>query len=155
MNRSLGISGRISRRTFLAVAFSLLAAASLSAQKKQLPDTPVDLNVANIKELEQLPGVGPTTAQAIIDFRAKTGRFRRVNDLLVIRGISEAKLKKMRPYVTVGPPPAAPAAPPAKKPSPPPAHAAASSAPKPQPTTPAAHSAAKPAPQPPAASSPN
>jgi DNA uptake protein ComE-like DNA-binding protein len=38
-----------------------------------------------------------------VDFRSKGGRFRRVTDLLVIRGISEAKLKKMRPYVTVGP----------------------------------------------------
>jgi len=57
-----------------------------------------------LKELEQLPGVGPTTAKAIVDFRTKAGRFRRVNDLLVIRGISETKLKKMRPYITIGPP---------------------------------------------------
>jgi competence protein ComEA len=56
------------------------------------------------RELEQLPGVGPTTAKAIVDFRTKAGRFRRVNDLLIIRGISETKLKKMRPYITIGPP---------------------------------------------------
>jgi competence protein ComEA len=67
---------------------------------------PIDLNAATAKELEEFPGIGPTTAKAILDFRAKGGRLRRVNDLLVIRGISEAKLAKIRPYVRVGPPPA-------------------------------------------------
>jgi len=57
-----------------------------------------------VKELEQLPGVGPTTAKAIVEFRTRSGRFRRIDDLLVIRGISEAKLKKMRPYITIAPP---------------------------------------------------
>ena len=54
----------------------------------------VDLNTATEKQLEQLPGVGPTTAKAIVEFRTKAGRFRRVEDLLVIRAISESKLKK-------------------------------------------------------------
>ena len=124
MFRAVPISVQFSRRIIAPLAIVLLAAAFASAQKKQPPSTPVDLNVANIKELEQLPGVGPTTAKAIIDFRTKSGRFHRVEDLLVIRGISETKLKKMRPYVTVGPPPVAkpvttskPTAP-AKKPTP-------------------------------------
>jgi competence ComEA-like helix-hairpin-helix protein len=85
--------------------------------KKKTPDHRIDLNVANEKELEELPGVGPTTAKAIVQFREKSGRFKRVEDLLVIRGISETKLAKMRPYLTIGPPskPVAPAksAPPA------------------------------------------
>jgi competence protein ComEA len=105
--------------TALAVLLAvLLGPTAALAQKKQPPSAPIDLNVANVKELEELPGVGPTTAKAIIDFRTKSGRFHRVNDLLVIRGISEAKMKKIRPYVTVGPPPTAPAKPapqPAKK----------------------------------------
>jgi competence ComEA-like helix-hairpin-helix protein len=89
--------------------------------KKTPPSQPIDLNAATVKELEELPGVGPTTAKAIVEFRTKSGRFRRVNDLLVIRGISEAKLAKMRPYVTVGPvaAPATPKKPPAKPTSPP------------------------------------
>jgi competence ComEA-like helix-hairpin-helix protein len=82
--------------------------------KKTPPTHPLDLNTATAKELEQLPGVGPTTAKAIVDFRTKGGHFRRISDLLVIRGISDAKLKKMRPYITIGPP----AAGLAKKPSP-------------------------------------
>lgn len=116
-------SRRTCRQIIALLVILLLAVTVSSAQKKQPPSTPVDLNVANIKELEQLPGVGPTTAKAIIDFRTKSGRFHRVEDLLVIRGISEAKLKKMRPYVTVGPPlatkpaPAAKTTMPAKKPA--------------------------------------
>lgn len=89
-------------------AFALavtLSFCSDSLAKKNPPAHPIDLNTATAKELEQLPGVGPTTAKAIVDFRGKGGHFRRVTDLLVIRGISEAKLKKMRPYITVGPTP--------------------------------------------------
>src|SRR5580704_5891675 len=101
------IFGHRLNRIITVLAFLLLSPTVVSAQKKQPPSTPVDINVANFKELEQLPGVGATTAKAIIDFRTKSGRFHRVEDLLVIRGISETKLKKMRPYVTLGPPPAA------------------------------------------------
>ena len=93
----------VSRLCCAALALAVIFSFSLnSLAKKNPPAHPIDLNTATAKELEQLPGVGPTTAKAIVDFRSKGGRFRRVTDLLVIRGISEAKLKKMRPYITVG-----------------------------------------------------
>ncbi|HTR47513.1 MAG TPA: helix-hairpin-helix domain-containing protein [Verrucomicrobiae bacterium] len=92
----------------VSLAFFLAPAPSLGAKKTPPPLHSVDLNTATEKELQQLPGVGPTTAKAIVDFRTKAGRFRRVEDLLVIRGISESKLKKIRPYVTIGPPPRKP-----------------------------------------------
>jgi competence protein ComEA len=85
--------------------FVLLSCAVPAFAKKIPPAHPIDLNTATVKELEQLPGVGPTTAKAIVEFRTKAGRFRRISDLLVIRGISEAKLTRMRPYITIGPPP--------------------------------------------------
>jgi len=84
------------------IAFCALAVA---AQKKTPPAHPLDLNVANVKELQQVPGIGPKTAQAIVDFRHKSGPFRRVEDLLAIKGISQRKLDKMRPYLKVTPPP--------------------------------------------------
>jgi competence ComEA-like helix-hairpin-helix protein len=89
---------------FLALVFCAVAGA-----KKSPPSKPVDLNAASAKELQQLPGVGPVTAQRIIDLRQKSGRFHRVEDLLAVRGISPKKLDAMRPYVTVSSPPAAPA----------------------------------------------
>ena len=73
--------------------------------EKHPPAKPIDLNVANVKELQELPGVGPVTAQRIIDLRQKSGRFHRVEDLLAVRGISQKKLDAMRPYVTVSAPP--------------------------------------------------
>ena len=93
-------------RSILKISLAaLFVLASPSFAKKTPPSHPIDLNTATAKQIEQLPGVGPTTAKAIVEFRTKTGRFQRVTDLLVIRGVSETKLKKMRPYITVGPPP--------------------------------------------------
>ena len=98
----------------------VLSSLTVHAQKHP-PAKPIDLNVANVKELQQLPGVGQVTAQRIIDMRQKSGRFRRVEDLLAIRGISQKKLDALRPYVAVSPtlpPPAQKSSPPAKKGSP-------------------------------------
>ncbi|MGA2508746.1 MAG: helix-hairpin-helix domain-containing protein [Candidatus Acidiferrales bacterium] len=89
-------------------SLAVLAFADCALAKKTPPTHPIDINAATVKELEELPGVGPTTAKAIVEFRAKSGRFRRVEDLLVIRGISESKLQKMRPYITIGPAPKKP-----------------------------------------------
>jgi competence protein ComEA len=81
------------------------AAPSFARAKKHPPAKPIDLNTATLSQLEELPGVGPVTAKAILDFRAKSGPFRRVEDLLSVHRISEKRLAKMRPYVTVGPAP--------------------------------------------------
>jgi competence ComEA-like helix-hairpin-helix protein len=97
---------------FLALFFSVAGAFA----EKQPPSKPIDLNVANAKELQELPGVGAVTAQRIIDMRQKSGRFKRVEDLLAIRGISQKKLDALRPYVVIGATPAVPAV---QKPSPP------------------------------------
>jgi competence ComEA-like helix-hairpin-helix protein len=101
----------------------LLSLAGIVHAEKHPPAKPIDLNAANTKELQQLPGLGPVTAQRIIDLREKSGRFKRVEDLLAVRGISQKKLDAMRPYITVSAQPSAAtpsqkAAPSAKKPSP-------------------------------------
>src|SRR5579864_1524538 len=109
---------RLTVGALISVLALLVLCAAAQAQK-QPPTKPIDLNVANVKELQELPGVGPVTAQRIIDLREKSGRFHRVEDLLAVRGISQKKLDAMRPYVTVSAPPAAAPAqkniPPAKK----------------------------------------
>jgi competence protein ComEA len=64
-------------------------------------DEVVDLNHATVDELEALPGVGPATAQAIVDYRREHGPFRSVDDLLEVRGIGDAKLAQLRPRVRV------------------------------------------------------
>lgn len=75
--------------------------AGAAVAKKSPPKAAVDLNTATAAQLAQLPGIGPTTASAIVQFRQKSGPFQRVEDLLAIRGISARKLEKIRPYVTV------------------------------------------------------
>lgn len=105
----------------LAFCFAaLLAVCAVAHAEKIPPSKPIDLNVANIKELQELPGIGAVTAQRIIDLRQKSGKFHRVEDLLAVRGISPKKLDAMRKYITVSSAPAAvPSAPPAKKAVPP------------------------------------
>lgn len=61
----------------------------------------IDLNRATSDELERLPGVGPSTAKAIIDHRARNGPFGTIDDLLKVRGIGPAKLAEIRPWVRV------------------------------------------------------
>jgi competence protein ComEA len=66
------------------------------------PPAPLDLNQATVEQLDALPGVGPTTAQAIVDYRSRHGPFTSVDDLLQVRGIGAAKLDGFRDLVTVG-----------------------------------------------------
>lgn len=64
-------------------------------------DGVVNINTATVDELDSLPGVGPATAQAIVDYRTEHGRFRSVDALLEVRGIGEAKLAALRKRVRV------------------------------------------------------
>ena len=62
---------------------------------------PLDLNTATAEQLEDLPGVGPATASAILAYRKEHGRFRSVDELLEVRGIGDARLAELRPKVRV------------------------------------------------------
>ena len=61
----------------------------------------ININLASVVELEQLPGVGPATAKAIVGYREKNGAFQRVEDLLKVRGIGPAKLSEILPRARV------------------------------------------------------
>jgi comEA protein len=69
--------------------------------KQQSATSKVNVNRATLKELQTLPGIGPSLAQRILDYRKKNRPFRRVEDLLIIRGISQAKLEKLRDRISV------------------------------------------------------
>jgi competence protein ComEA len=60
----------------------------------------VSLNAASLTELDELPGVGPVTAQKIVDFRAAHGGFRSVDDLDSIPGIGPARIEQLRELVS-------------------------------------------------------
>lgn len=63
--------------------------------------TPVSINFAPREELERLPGVGPALAARIVEHRERHGPFRRLEHLLLVRGISERRLRELRPFITI------------------------------------------------------
>jgi competence protein ComEA len=62
----------------------------------------VNINTAGIDELVTLPGIGRAYAQRIIEYRDKNGPFKRVEDLLNVRGIGEKTFAKIKDRLTVG-----------------------------------------------------
>ena len=59
----------------------------------------INLNTANVGQLQTLPGIGPTLARRIIDFRERNHGFKRIEELLAVPGISERKWKAIRDKV--------------------------------------------------------
>lgn len=63
-------------------------------------DDVIDINKATLDELTSIPGIGPVTAQRIIDFRKENGNFKTVDDLLKVKGIGEKLLDRIRARIT-------------------------------------------------------
>jgi competence protein ComEA len=75
------------------------AAGSPGGSGSAAPAGPVHLNVATLEQLDALPGVGPVTAQKILDYRDKHGAFGSVDELDAISGIGPARLDQLRDLV--------------------------------------------------------
>lgn len=88
------------RCLFLVLALCLIVTALAGATKKP-PLKPININSASSEELQQVPGIGPVTADKILQMRKSYGSFKSVDDLLAIRGIGKKRLEKMRKYLTV------------------------------------------------------
>jgi len=73
----------------------------LAPNKLKILFLPVDLNTAGIEELDTLPGIGPITAQAIMEYREIHGPFASPEDLLQVRGIGPKKLAAILGHITV------------------------------------------------------
>jgi competence protein ComEA len=64
---------------------------------------PVNLNTATIEQFETLPGIGRKTAERIIEYRTKAGGFKRIEELMNVKGIGEKSFLKLKPLVAVPP----------------------------------------------------
>ena len=88
----------------LAIIFAAVSACSTRVEYDRLPlgNSPANsiyINVASADELEKLPGIGRKTAETIVSFRNENGPFRRVEHVMLIRGVSEARFLELRPYL--------------------------------------------------------
>ena len=72
-----------------------------SARAAAVPSAPVNLNSATQAQLEALPGIGPKAAQRIIEYRQKNGQFKKIEDLMNVKGVGEKSFLKLKPYLTV------------------------------------------------------
>lgn len=61
----------------------------------------IDINSASVDELEKLPHVGRKLAERIVEHRKVYGHFRRAEHLILVRGMSDAKFRKIKDFVTV------------------------------------------------------
>ena len=96
--------------TALVLALGLVATA-VSAQEAARPakastasasaGAPVNLNTATVAQLEAVPGIGKSTAERILEYRQKNGSFKKIEDLMNVRGIGEKSFLKMKGLITV------------------------------------------------------
>lgn len=99
------------RVTFLvAILLAALAVASpahaqakpASTKATASPSSPVNLNTATPAQLETLPGIGPAAAKRIVEYRQKSGAFKKIEELMNVKGIGEKSFLKLKPLITVG-----------------------------------------------------
>jgi competence protein ComEA len=78
---------------------------SQSSSPAQAPAAaPLNLNTATVTELAKLPGIGPAVAARIVEHRQKTGGFKKIEELMNVKGIGEKTFLKLKSLVTVTPP---------------------------------------------------
>jgi competence protein ComEA len=101
---------RVLLLTLALFAFTLPATAATQASSaktatqpaKAVPSSPINLNTATEAQLASLPGIGAKAAQRILEFRQKNGSFKKIEDLMNVKGIGEKNFLKLKPYITVG-----------------------------------------------------
>jgi competence protein ComEA len=79
----------------------LLAQSAAADQKQTSGKSVVNINTANQTELESLPGIGPSLAKKILDFRTKNGNFKAPADITAVQGIGDKKYEQIKNLITV------------------------------------------------------
>jgi competence protein ComEA len=73
-----------------------------AAKTVAAPSGPVNLNTATAAQLDALPGVAKSTAQRIVEYRQKNGSFKKIEELMNVKGVGEKSFLKLKPLITVG-----------------------------------------------------
>jgi competence protein ComEA len=89
--------------SLLATAPSGVVAQTVSRAAKASTTTAgiVNINTASATDLEALPGIGAKTAARIIEYRQKNGPFKKIEELMNVRGVGEKNFLKLKPQITV------------------------------------------------------
>jgi len=117
LTRALAVSAGIPDRTYKPVAKTLTGLFQdavghygsstfvFRTAETQAPDTTrsklVNINTAGSEELQTLPGIGPKTAEKIIQYRAANGPFQKIEDIMKVKGIAQGKFAKIKDKITV------------------------------------------------------
>jgi competence protein ComEA len=75
--------------------------ASAAKASAPTPESPLNINTATQAQFEALPGLGAKVAERIIEYRQKNGNFKKVEDLMNVKGIGEKSFLKLKPLLTV------------------------------------------------------
>ena len=75
---------------------------SRASKAAPAPTSPININTATQAQLESLPGVGPKAAQRVIEYRKANGSFKKVEDLMNVKGFGEKTFLKLKPMLTIG-----------------------------------------------------
>ena len=96
-----GMQVTVPERMTAAVQDATAADGAQTRTAKPLPEGMVNINTADIKELDKLPGVGPATAKRIIEYRTENGDFQSPEEIKRVKGIGDAKYEKMQDTIVL------------------------------------------------------
>lgn len=85
-----------------AAGYVIQAEIAVPLEETAPPVVPVNINTATAEELDELPGIGPALAEAIIQYRTEHGSFASEEELIQVSGIGESKLAGLAGQITVG-----------------------------------------------------